>query len=195
MGAGGMFITGLLTKPHRESKELPLPPLPLLLLAPVDRDAVLGVLVLRLGEVVEELGGELGEVAAVDGVVGLEEHLAQHVLQLEVVQLRIGGPRETDILRASAEDLKSMHRGLGAYLSVRDQIQLVVKSLETKNINDANGVPFQIFYGISGNSHNFWSLANAKRVIGYAPKDNSAIRFSDKTAKILNEAHQKDYGN
>ena len=68
-------------------------------------------------------------------------------------------------------------------------------SLETKNINDENGVPFQIFYGISGNSHNFWSLANAKRVIGYAPKDNSAIRFSDKTAKILNEAHQKDYGN
>ena len=115
--------------------------------------------------------------------------------KLEVVQLRIGGPRETDILRASAEDLKSMHRGLGAYLSVRDQIQLVVKSLETKNINDANGVPFQIFYGISGNSHNFWSLANAKRVIGYAPKDNSAIRFADKTAKILNEAHQKDYGN
>jgi nucleoside-diphosphate-sugar epimerase len=114
--------------------------------------------------------------------------------QLEVVQLRIGGPRETDIDRASADDIKKLHRGLGAYLSARDQVQLVVKSLETENINDENGVPFQIFYGISGNSHNFWSLANAKRVIGYAPEDNSAIKFADKIAAVLAEAKKQDYG-
>ena len=58
---------------------------PLLAVAAVDGDAVLSVLVLRLGEVVEELGGELGEVAAVDGVVGLEEHLAQLRLAERVV--------------------------------------------------------------------------------------------------------------
>lgn len=114
--------------------------------------------------------------------------------QLEVVQLRIGGPRESDIDRASPDDLKKMHRGLGAYLSVRDQVQLVVKSLETENIDDENGVPFQIFYGISGNSHNFWSLANAKRVIGYAPEDNSAVKFADKIAEILEAARNKTYG-
>ena len=111
--------------------------------------------------------------------------------RLEVVQLRIGGPRETDIDRASADDLKRMHRGLGAYLSDRDQIQLTVKSLETPDIGDDNGVPFQIFYGISGNSHNFWSLANARRVIGYEPEDNSAVKFADQVAAITGEARRR----
>ena len=113
---------------------------------------------------------------------------------LEVVQLRVGGPRETDIDRASADDLKGMHRGLGAYLSARDQVQLVIKSLETVDIDDENGVPFQIFYGISGNSHNFWSLANARRVIGYAPQDNSAVKFADKISAIMNEAKRRGQG-
>lgn len=111
--------------------------------------------------------------------------------RLQNVQIRIGGPRETDIDRASADNLKAMHRALGAYLSVRDQVQLVVKSIETENIEDENGVPFQVFYGISGNSHNFWSLANARRVIGYAPEDNSQVRFADKLSKVLLEAQKR----
>ena len=32
--------------------------------------------------------------------------------------------------------------------------------------------------GISGNDHAFWSIANARRVIGYEPEDNSALRFA-----------------
>ena len=60
--------------------------------------------------------------------------------QLEVIQLRVGGPRETDIDRVGPDDLKKMHRALGAYLSVRDQVQLVVKSLETQNIDDENEI-------------------------------------------------------
>ena len=106
---------------------------------------------------------------------------------LENVQLRVGGPRETDI-DGCGRDLQRMHRGLGAYLSVRDQVQLVVKSIEAEDIRDANGVPFQIFYGISGNAHNFWSLANARRVIGYAPQDDSQVRFADKIAAITRAA-------
>ena len=106
---------------------------------------------------------------------------------LENVQLRIGGPRETDI-DGCGNDLQQMHRGLGAYLSVRDQVQLMVKSIEAEDIRDANGVPFQIFYGISGNAHNFWSLANARRVIGYAPQDDSQVRFADKIAAITRAA-------
>ena len=54
-----------------------------------------------------------------------------------------------------------MRRALGAYLSARDLTQLVVKSIETEDIRDEHGVPFQVFYGISGNSHAFWSIANA----------------------------------
>ena len=109
---------------------------------------------------------------------------------LENVQLRVGGPRETDI-DGCGNDLQKMHRGLGAYLSVRDQVQLVVKSIETEDIRDANGVPFQIFYGISGNAHNFWSLANARRVIGYAPQDDSQVRFADKIAAITRAAQEE----
>ena len=35
-----------------------------------------------------------------------------------------------------------------------------------------------IAQGISGNDHAFWSIANARRVIGYEPEDNSALRFA-----------------
>ena len=66
-----------------------------------------------------------------------------------------------------------------------------MKSLETPDIGDDNGVPFQIFYGISGNSHNFWSLANARRVIGYEPEDNSAVKFADQVAAITGEARRR----
>jgi hypothetical protein len=95
------------------------------------------------------------------------------------VQLRIGAPRETILDDADPKNLKPTHRGLGAYLSARDQTQLFIKSIETENIEDENGVPFQIFYGISGNSHSFWSIVNARKVVGYKPEDNSAIKFAE----------------
>lgn len=112
---------------------------------------------------------------------------------LEVAQLRIGGPRETDLDSTSHEDLGGVHRALGAYLSERDQLQLVVKSVETDAILDENGVPFQIFYGISANDHNFWSIANARRVIGYDPQDNSQVKFADKLTELLKSARQDHY--
>ena len=40
----------------------------------------------------------------------------------------------------------------------------MLKSIETEDITDAHGIPFQIFYGISGNDHGFWSIANARKV-------------------------------
>lgn len=105
--------------------------------------------------------------------------------KLEVVQLRIGGPRDNaDLDSIEAGDIKKMHRGLGAYLSRRDQVQLFTKSIDAPDIADANGVPFQIFYGVSGNSHNFWSITNARRVIGYAPQDNSQVNFAERIAEI-----------
>ena len=105
--------------------------------------------------------------------------------KLEVVQLRIGGPRDNaDLDGIAAGDIKTMHRGLGAYLSRRDQVQLFVKSVEAPSIEDENGVPFQIFYGVSGNTHNFWSIANARKVIGYAPEDDSQVNFADRIAEI-----------
>ena len=105
--------------------------------------------------------------------------------KLENVHLRIGGPRDTaDLESCKPGEIKKLHRGLGAYLSRRDQVQLVVKSIEAPNIEDEHGVPFQIFYGISGNTHAFWSIANARRVIGYAPEDDSQVVFADRIAEL-----------
>ena len=104
---------------------------------------------------------------------------------LQNVQIRIGGPRETDLERAEPGNVRQVRRGLAVYLSQRDLVQLIVKSIETADIRDRHGVPFQVFYGISANSHAFWSIANARRVIGYAPQDNSELRFREQLARHL----------
>lgn len=104
---------------------------------------------------------------------------------LENIQIRIGGPRETDLANAPKGDMRTVRRALGAYLSARDLTQLFVKSIETEDIRDENGVPFQIFYGISGNSHAFWSIASARKIIGYEPEDNSERNFSELLAEHI----------
>ncbi|MCY3834637.1 MAG: NAD(P)-dependent oxidoreductase [Chloroflexi bacterium] len=107
---------------------------------------------------------------------------------LENVQIRIGGPRETDVAEAPLGDLRRMRRALAVYISQRDMAQLFIKSIETEDIRDELGVPFQIFYGISANPHAIWSSASARRVIGYAPQDNSEERFFDLIQKHMKAA-------
>lgn len=107
---------------------------------------------------------------------------------LDNVQIRIGGPRETDLDNISPGDLRRMWRGLAVYMSQRDMAQLFIKSIETEDIRDEFGVPFQIFYGISDNSHAFWSIANARKIIGYEPQDNSEIRFQAQIAEHIRAA-------
>ena len=111
---------------------------------------------------------------------------------LENVQVRIGGPREDDVARVSPGDLRRMRRALAVYISDRDMQQLFIKSIETEDIRDERGVPFQIFYGISDNPHAFWSIANARKMIGYAPEDNSERRFADQIARHLQAAAEKE---
>jgi NAD dependent epimerase/dehydratase family len=108
--------------------------------------------------------------------------------KLEVIQWRIGGPRDDDLDRVEPGDVKVMHRALGAYLSRRDQVQQAIRMVEAENIEDEHGIPFQIIYGISGNTHRFWSLANARRQIGYAPEDDSQVNFADRIAAIARAA-------
>ncbi|SVB88903.1 uncharacterized protein METZ01_LOCUS241757, partial [marine metagenome] len=103
----------------------------------------------------------------------------QSVRPLENVHIRIGGPRETDVSSCEPGDMRCVRRALGAYISERDMQQLFVRSIEAEDIRDEQGVPFQIFYGISDNSRAFWSIVNARKVIGYEPQDNSEIRFAD----------------
>jgi hypothetical protein len=105
---------------------------------------------------------------------------------LENAQIRIGAPRDMDLNDVETGDMRRVRRCLGAYISQRDLQQLYVKSIEAADISDENGVPFQVFYGISGNSHGFWSIANARKIIGYEPQDDSSIRFYSDIGKHVN---------
>jgi UDP-glucose 4-epimerase len=105
--------------------------------------------------------------------------------KLEVVQWRIGAPRDDDIDRAKAGDQKALHRALGTWLSQRDQVQQVVRMVEAENIEDENGIPFLVVYGISGNTHRFWSIVNAREKLDYEPQDDSQVAFADEIARIV----------
>jgi len=111
---------------------------------------------------------------------------------LENVQIRIGGPRETDVANCPKGDLRCVRRALAVYISQRDMAQLFIKSIETQDIRDEHGVPFQIFYGISENPHAFWSIVNAREVIGYAPRDNSELRFNELIREHIRAAKTDD---
>ena len=104
--------------------------------------------------------------------------------KLEIVQWRIGAPRDDDMEKIAPGDTKAMHRALGSYLSARDQAQQAIRAIETEHIEDLNGVPFLVIYGISGNTHRFWSIESARRVLGYQPEDDSQVRFADRLAEI-----------
>jgi nucleoside-diphosphate-sugar epimerase len=109
--------------------------------------------------------------------------------KLGVVQVRIGAPREIDASRFNGQPA-AYKRDLGAYISARDLQQLFVRSIETAHIEDQWNVPFQIFYGISDNTRAFWSIANARRLIGYDPQDDSEVRYSaDIRRLLLDEAY------
>ena len=76
-------------------------------------------------------------------------------------------------------------RELAGYISERDIQQLFCKSVETPSIEDEHGIPFHIFCGVSDNARKFWSIINARKVIGYTPEDDSEIRFADDIARLL----------
>jgi hypothetical protein len=107
--------------------------------------------------------------------------------KLEMVQVRIGAPREIDA-RLFEGNPTGYKRDLGAYISSRDLQQLFVRSLECGPLEDEWGVPFQIFYGVSNNTRAFWSIANARQVVGYAPEDDSELRYAQDIARLLAES-------
>lgn len=96
---------------------------------------------------------------------------------VESVNIRIGGPRILDIAKL-AENQVSLRRDLGAWISDRDLQQLYVKSIEAEDVRNEDGVPFQAFYGVSNNTRAFWSIANARAVIGYDPEDDSEVFYA-----------------
>ena len=106
--------------------------------------------------------------------------------KLEVVQVRIGAPRDTP---GSAYERSSgpteFKRDLGAHFSRRDLRQLFFRAIETADIERADGVPWLVVYGISGNTRAFWSLESARRVLGYEPEDDSEVKYASDIARLL----------
>lgn len=107
--------------------------------------------------------------------------------KLEIVQLRIVAPREIDADAFANRPLAHYLRDITVYISQRDLQQLFCKSIEAPDIADEYGVPFQIFYGVSNNARTFWSIANARKVIGYQPEDDSEQRFAEDIARMRGE--------
>jgi len=105
--------------------------------------------------------------------------------KLEVILIRIVAPREIDAKTFEGKPKEQYIRDLAGYVSERDLQQLFCKSVDTTDIEDEFGVPFHIFYGVSNNARTFWSITNARKVIGYAPEDDSEIRFADDIAGFL----------
>ncbi len=105
--------------------------------------------------------------------------------KLDVVQLRIVAPREIDAGQFRDQPRERYIRDITGYISQRDLQQLFCKSIEAPDIADEHGVPFQIFYGVSNNARTFWSIANARKVIGYQPQDDSEQRFAEDIARML----------
>ena len=101
-----------------------------------------------------------------------------------VVMVRIGAPRELDPV-IYVGDPDNYKRDLGAYISPRDITQLFQKAIETPNIDNEHGVPWQVVYGISNNTRAFWSLSNAREVLGYEPEDDSEAKFADDIQVLL----------
>ena len=104
---------------------------------------------------------------------------------VENVQIRIGAPRPIRGVDFAGDEV-SHKRDLGAYISPRDMAQLYTKSIETADIRNDDGRPFQIFYGVSNNTRAYWSIANARRVIGYAPEDDSERVFAQDISAHIN---------
>lgn len=43
----------------------------------------------------------------------------------------------------------------------------------------------RIVYGVSNNARTFWSITNARKIIGYAPEDDSEVRFAEDIVRVL----------
>lgn len=114
------------------------------------------------------------------------EALGRHYVDqhgLKVACLRIGGarwphdPSHPDNLWADMSDLTpetlALRRRMRAvWLSERDAVQLVEKSLLTEE-------PWVLVYGISNNPRRFWDIEHAREVLGYEPQDAAPALIGD----------------
>jgi nucleoside-diphosphate-sugar epimerase len=114
------------------------------------------------------------------------EALGRHYVDqhgLQVVCLRIGGTRSpddpshpnrlwADMSDRSPETLALRRRMRAVWLSERDCVQLIERSLLTEE-------PWVVVYGISNNPRRFWDIEHAQQVLGYEPQDAAPALIGD----------------
>lgn len=109
---------------------------------------------------------------------------------LNVVCLRIGGARWphdpshpanlwADMSDRSPETLALRRRMRAVWLSERDCVQLIEKSVVTEE-------PWVLVYGISDNPRRFWDIEHARKVLGYEPQDAAPALIGDEGATSIN---------
>lgn len=81
---------------------------------------------------------------------------------VEAICLRIGAVLKDDDPTKDPQNRR-------IWLSHRDLVQLVEKSLTTK-------VTFGIYYGVSNNQGAFWDISNARADLGFEPVDDGSTR-------------------
>ncbi|QGN33446.1 NAD(P)-dependent oxidoreductase [Microlunatus sp. Gsoil 973] len=101
------------------------------------------------------------------------------------VQIRIVAPRPIRAADFADRPLADYLRDIAGWVSPRDLQQLYVRCIEAESIDDPFGVGFQIFYAVSDNARTFWSISNARRVVGYAPQDDSEVTYAGEIAEML----------
>jgi len=101
------------------------------------------------------------------------------------VQIRIVAPRPIRAADFADRSLTDYFRDIAGWVSQRDLQQLYLRCIEAESIDDPYGVPFQIFYGVSGNARTFWSITNARKVVGYEPQDDSEVTYAAEIARML----------
>ena len=104
--------------------------------------------------------------------------------KMGVVMVRIGSPVEVDLEKFGG-DPRALKRSMGAHISPRDITQLFVRGIEAPDIENEHGVPWQVVYGISGNTRAFWSLESARTVLGYEPEDDSEVKYAPEAQRLL----------
>jgi hypothetical protein len=68
---------------------------------------------------------------------------------------------------------------------------MFAKAVEAPHIEYEYGIPFQTFSGVSANTRPSWSIASARRVVGYEPQDGSGWYPSmDRCKLVLEPAHE-----
>ena len=106
--------------------------------------------------------------------------------KLENVQVRIGAPREIDAPRTRGAPRRTSATWGPTSARGTSSSSSCARSRRSRSPT-SSASRSRYFYGVSDNTRAFWSIANARRLIGYEPEDDSETRFAEGIRRLLIE--------